>query len=280
MNPVWQIYGIDLASPRVMAVVNVTPDSFYAASRTADAESIVARVRSAVEEGAAIIDVGGFSSRPGADDVAVVEEIRRVEMGIRAVREVSRDIPVSVDTFRAAVARHALKIDSRIVVNDISAGALDPEMIPTVAEAGVPYVAMHMRGTPATMSSLTDYDDVVAEVAGWLSRRADFMMRCGMRAENIILDPGFGFAKSVPQNYELMNGLHEICALGFPVVAGISRKSMIWRVLGSSPDEALAGTSALNWEALRQGAKLLRVHDVRAAADTVKIFNEFQNNRR
>lgn len=276
----WQIYGIDLASPRVMAVVNVTPDSFYAASRTADAESIVARVRSAVEEGAAIIDVGGFSSRPGADDVAVVEEIRRVEMGIRAVREVSRDIPVSVDTFRAAVARHALKIDSRIVVNDISAGTLDPEMIPTVAEAGVPYVAMHMRGTPATMSSLTDYDDVVSEVAGWLSRRADFMMRCGMRAENIILDPGFGFAKSVPQNYELMNGLHEICALGFPVVAGISRKSMIWRVLGSSPDEALAGTSALNWEALRQGAKLLRVHDVRAAADTVKIFNEFQNNRR
>lgn len=280
MNPEWQIYGIDLASPRVMAVVNVTPDSFYAASRTADAESIVARVRSAVEEGAAIIDVGGFSSRPGADDVAVVEEIRRVEMGIRAVREVSRDIPVSVDTFRAAVARHALKIDSRIVVNDISAGTLDPEMIPTVAEAGVPYVAMHMRGTPATMSSLTDYDDVVSEVAGWLSRRADFMMRCGMRAENIILDPGFGFAKSVPQNYELMNGLHEICALGFPVVAGISRKSMIWRVLGSSPDEALAGTSALNWEALRQGAKLLRVHDVRAAADTVKIFNEFQNNRR
>ena len=279
MNPVWQIYGIDLASPRVMAVVNVTPDSFYAASRTADAESIVARVRSAVEEGAAIIDVGGFSSRPGADDVAVVEEIRRVEMGIRAVREVSRDIPVSVDTFRAAVARHALKIDSRIVVNDISAGTLDPEMIPTVAEAGVPYVAMHMRGTPATMSSLTDYDDVVSEVAGWLSRRADFMMKCGMRAENIILDPGFGFAKSVPQNYELMNGLHEICALGFPVVAGISRKSMIWRVLGSSPDEALAGTSALNWEALRQGAKLLRVHDVRAAADTVKIFNEFQNNR-
>lgn len=280
MNPEWQIYGIDLASPRVMAVVNVTPDSFYAASRTADAESIVARVRSAVEEGAAIIDVGGFSSRPGADDVAVVEEIRRVEMGIRAVREVSRDIPVSVDTFRAAVARHALKIDSRIVVNDISAGTLDPEMIPTVAEAGVPYVAMHMRGTPATMSSLTDYDDVVSEVAGWLSRRADFMMRCGIRAENIILDPGFGFAKSVPQNYELMNGLHEICALGFPVVAGISRKSMIWRVLGSSPDEALAGTSALNWEALRQGAKLLRVHDVRAAADTVKIFNEFQNNRR
>lgn len=277
MKPAAELYGLDLRHPQVMTVVNVTPDSFYAASRTFDAATICGRVRSAVAEGASIIDIGGCSSRPGADDVSVAEELRRVELGLRCVREVSRDIPVSVDTFRSEVAEMAVSADNRIIINDISAGRLDERMVSVVAEAAVPYIAMHMRGTPATMSSMSAYDDITAEVIDDFKAVIDRLLAAGADERNIMLDPGFGFAKTLEGNYELLGGLDRLCALGYPVVAGISRKSMIYKVLGTTPDESLAGTTALHWELLRQGAAVLRVHDTRAAADAIKIFEKYKS---
>lgn len=259
-----------------MTIVNVTPDSFYAASRVQEVDDIIARVRQAAEEGCSIVDIGGCSSRPMADDIPVGEEMRRVELGIRCVREVSRTIPISIDTFRSKVAERALMLDDRIIINDISAGDLDPAMVRVAAEADVPYIAMHMRGTPATMSGLTEYEDVAATVADELARKVERLTKEGMREGNIILDAGFGFAKTLEQNYELLGRLKEVCAAGFAVVAGLSRKSMIYKVLGTTPEGSLTGTSVLNWEALRQGASILRVHDTRAAVETVRIFNEFQ----
>lgn len=259
-----------------MAIVNVTDDSFFAGSRTPERSAVVSRVERAVADGATIIDVGGYSSRPSAADIPTEEEWRRVDSGLSAVREVAPDIAVSVDTFRAEIVRRAADKYGELIVNDISAGEADAEMIPTVASLGLPYIAMHMRGTPQTMQSLTDYEDVVAEVRDYLAARADYMISQGMRRENIILDPGFGFAKTVGQNYCLLGGLHEICALGYPVLAGMSRKSMIYRLLGITPEESLCGTQVLNWEALRQGASILRVHDVREAAQTLKMYETFK----
>ena len=278
MRLISEICGVEFRQPAVMTVVNVTPDSFYAVSRTFDEESIASRVRQAIADGCSIIDIGGYSSRPsGAVDISAEEEWRRVELGLRCVRSISDEIPVSVDTFRALVAAKAIASCERIVINDISAGELDSAMLDTVAEAGVPYVAMHMRGTPATMNRLTDYDDIVAEVTDFFRRKTDDMLSRGVRGENILLDPGFGFAKTLEQNYELLGGLHIIAELGFPIVAGVSRKSMIYKVLESTPADSLAGTTALHWELLRQGAAILRVHDTREAADVIRIFNKYKS---
>lgn len=263
-----------------MAVINVTPDSFYAVSRTFGRREILRRVEQAVSEGCSIIDIGGYSSRPGASDVPADEEWRRVERGIRCVREISADIPVSVDTFRSEIAARATDTDGRIIVNDISAGELDKGMIDTVARAAVPYIAMHMRGTPASMQQLAGYGDVASEVGAWLRAKTDELLSRGVRRENIVLDAGFGFAKSADDSFGLLAGLRTICAEGYPVVAGLSRKSMIYKTLGTKPEECLAGTAALNWEALRQGASILRVHDVREAVDTVKLYNRFKSNMR
>ena len=261
-----------------MAILNVTPDSFYAGSRMPDAGAVERRVREAVSEGAQMIDVGGYSSRPGADEVSEEEEWRRVSLGIDAVRRLAPDTIVSVDTFRSRVAARAIERFGGVVVNDISAGELDPEMFALVAESGVPYVAMHMRGTPQTMQARTDYRrDITTEVVDYLRARVGAMLAAGIRRERIILDPGFGFAKTVEQNYELLAGLHRLCSLGFPVLAGLSRKSMIYKPLGYTPAESLAGTVALGWECLRQGAAILRVHDVREAADTVRLFKLFRS---
>lgn len=262
-----------------MAIVNVTPDSFYAASRLVNEEQVAQRVVQAVAEGASILDVGGYSSRPGAADVSPEEELRRVELGVRAVRSVSRDVRVSVDTFRSEVAERVLALDDNIIINDITAGYADTRIVDVVAEAGAPYVAMHMRGTPATMQSMTDYEDVVAEVAEALQQRADALVERGIDPERLILDPGFGFAKSTEQNFRLLAHLDRVCALGFPVLSGVSRKSMIYRTLDVLPEESLAGTTALNWESLRQGATILRVHDVREAVQTVRLFEEYEKNR-
>lgn len=277
MKLIAERYGLDVSRPSVMAIVNVTPDSFYAASRTFDEAAVVERVRRAVEEGCSVVDVGGCSSRPGADDVPLDEEIRRVELGIRCVRQVSKSVPVSVDTFRSEVVAMAVAADERIIVNDISAGEFDPRMIAVVAEADVPYIAMHMRGRPSTMSQLTDYGDVVSDVVGSLLRRVDRLVEGGIRCGNILLDPGFGFAKTVEQNYELLAGVDKLCELGFPIVAGVSRKSMIYKVLETVPDECLAGTAALHWELLRRGVSVLRVHDTRAAVDVVKLYEKFKS---
>ena len=245
-----------LRKPRIMAIVNVTDDSFFAGSRTPDRRAVVARVERAVADGASIIDVGGFSSRPSAADIPTEEEWRRVDTGLSAVREVDSHIDVSVDTFRSEIVRRVADKYGDFIVNDISAGEADADMIPAVASLGLPYIAMHMRGNPQTMQSLTDYDDVVAEVRDYLAARVEYMISQGVRRENIILDPGFGFAKTTEQNYRLLAGLHEICALGCPVLAGVSRKSMIYRLLEITPEESLCGTQVLGWEALRQGGLL------------------------
>ena len=262
---------IDFFQPQVMAIVNVTDDSFYEGSRTQSDDAIMERVREVVEQGATIVDVGGYSSRPGAKDISVEEEWQRVQRGLQAVRSVSKGVAVSVDTFRAEVAERAIKEFGDVIINDISAGELSPRMIDVVADAGVPYVAMHMRGTPQTMQQNTSYSEgVVAEVCRYFEHRVEYLLGRGVK--DIILDPGFGFAKSAEQNFELLAHLSQLCALGYPVLAGLSRKSMIYNTLGVTAAEALAGTVALNWEALRQGATILRVHDVREAADVVQLY--------
>ena len=269
----------DFSQPRVMAILNVTPDSFFAGSRMPDAPHVERRVREAVAEGASIIDVGGYSSRPGADEVSPGEEWRRVKLGVGAVRRLAPGMAVSVDTFRSEVAARAIERFGSLIINDISAGELDPAMPAVAAKYGVPYIAMHMKGDPKTMQSLTDYKrDITAEVVAYFEARVAALLAAGIAREHLVLDPGFGFAKTTEQNYELLAGLHRLCALGYPVLAGLSRKSMIYRVLGVTPAQSLAGTVALGWECLRQGAAILRVHDVREAVDTVRIFNAYVQN--
>ena len=268
---------LDLSQPQVMTIVNVTDDSFFAGSRTIDKSAIVNRVQQALEAGATMFDVGGYSSRPGAKELSVEEEWSRVRIGLQAVRSVSGSVPVSVDTFRSEVARRALEEFGELIINDISAGELDSAMIDVVAQYKVPYIAMHMRGTPQTMQSNTHYEsDVVEEVCQYFERKCAELKSRGV--EHIILDPGFGFAKSLEQNYELLANLNRLCAMGYPVLVGVSRKSMIYKLLGVTPAEALNGTTALHWEALRQGATILRVHDTQEAAEVVKIFNKYEEN--
>ncbi|MBQ7311345.1 MAG: dihydropteroate synthase [Alistipes sp.] len=262
-----------------MAIVNVTADSFYEGSRVTDVEAVESRIAEAVAAGATIIDIGGYSSRPGADDIPMEQEWSRVDMGVGAARRVAAGVAVSVDTFRAEIVRRTVAKYGVVIVNDITAGEGDSRMFDTVAELGVPYVAMHMRGTPQTMQSKTEYKDVVTEVVEYLSTRATELQRRGVKRENIILDPGFGFAKSVEQNYQLLAGLGRLCALGYAVLVGLSRKSMIYKVLNTTPQDALAGTTALNWEAINLGATILRVHDVEPAVQIVKIFREYTNDK-
>jgi dihydropteroate synthase len=262
-----------------MAIVNLTPDSFYAASRVVDEAGLEARLRQVADEGASIVDIGGYSSRPGAADISIDEEWRRVELGLKILQSLSLDIGVSVDTFRSEIAERALALNDRVIVNDITAGEADPRIVDVVAEAGAVFVAMHMRGTPATMQSLTDYEDVVTDVVEALRVKAELLLDRGISPERLILDPGFGFAKTAEQNFRLLAHLDKVCVLGFSVLAGVSRKSMIYRTLDITPEESLAGTTALNWEALRQGATILRVHDVREAVQTVRLYNTFEQNR-
>lgn len=264
---------------QVMAIVNVTTDSFYEGSRVTDAEAIERRISEAVAAGAMIIDIGGYSSRQGADDIPMEQEWSRVDMGVGAARRVAPEVAVSVDTFRAEIVRRTVAKYGAVIVNDITAGEGDDRMFDTVAELGVPYVAMHMRGTPQTMQSKTEYKDVVTEVVEYLSSRATELQRRGVKSKNIILDPGFGFAKSVEQNYQLLAGLDRLCALGYAVLVGLSRKSMIYKVLDTTPQNALAGTTALNWEAINRGATILRVHDVEPAVQIVEIFREYTDDK-
>lgn len=264
----------------VMAIVNLTPDSFYATSRNFSSDAVCRRIDEAMAEGATILDLGGYSSRPGADDVSLDEEWRRVSMGLRAVAQSERGVVVSIDTFRAEIIRRAVEEYGAVMVNDISAGELDERMLPTVAHYGLPYVAMHMRGVPATMQSLTDYvEGVVAAVRGYFEQRIGDMLSAGISAQNIILDPGFGFSKSVEQNMELLAGLHSLVELGYRVLAGVSRKSMIYKPLGITPDEALAGSLAFGWEALCKGASILRVHDVKPTRQIVDLYEIYRMHR-
>ena len=268
-----QEINLDFSRRQVMTIVNVTPDSFFAGSRTPDWLDVERRVREAVEAGASVIDVGGYSSRPGADEVSPEEEWGRVDLGVGAVRSLSPDLPVSIDTFRSSVAARAIHKYGKVIINDISAGELDPLIVDVAAEHDVPYVAMHMKGDPRTMQSMTDYRDIVAEVVDYFRERTAQLRERGVR--RIVVDPGFGFAKTLEQNYELLRGLHRLAELGYPVLAGVSRKSMIYKLLGTTPAEALNGTTALHWECLRQGAAILRVHDTREAVEVVRMFDQF-----
>ena len=265
--------NLDFSRRQVMTIVNVTPDSFFAGSRTPDWLDVERRVREAVEAGASVIDVGGYSSRPGADEVSPEEEWRRVDLGVGAVRSLSPDLPVSIDTFRSSVAARTIHKYGKVIINDISAGELDPLIVDVAAEHDVPYVAMHMKGDPRTMQSMTDYRDIVAEVVDYFRERTAQLRERGVR--RIVVDPGFGFAKTLEQNYELLRGLHRLAELGYPVLAGVSRKSMIYKLLGTTPAEALNGTTALHWECLRQGAVILRAHDTREAVEVVRMFDQF-----
>ncbi len=269
-------------SEQVMAIVNVTPDSFFTGSRRQSDAEIASAVEAAVRDGAGIIDLGGYSSRPGAADIPADEELRRLENGFRAARGIAgAACPVSVDTFRANVVARLYEEFGAFIVNDISAGELDPEMMATVGRLGLPYIAMHMRGTPRTMSALTDYPaetgGVTGEVLRYFVRKTAEARAAGIK--DLILDPGFGFAKTAEQNFELLGGMDTLAVFGLPVLAGLSRKRMIWKTLGVTPEEALNGTSVLNWEALRQGASILRVHDVREAVETVRLFRTYMKNK-
>ena len=258
-----------------MAIVNATPDSFFASSRTQSHKAVAERVEKALNEGAAIIDIGGYSSRPDADDISAEEEWSRVDMALSAAKEVSDEVALSIDTFRAEIVRRAYERYGEVIVNDITGGLGDAEMLKTVAELELPYIAMHMRGTPQTMQQQAHYNDVVADVVAELKERLAAIENAGIERKRVALDPGFGFAKTVEQNYELLAGLHRLTALKQPILVGVSRKSMIYKPLGITPDEALSATQAVHWEALRQGATLLRAHDVKEAVQTMKLYEEY-----
>lgn len=257
--------------PLVMGVINVTPDSFHEGSRVSTSEAVGRRAVEMIAAGADIIDIGAYSSRPGAIHVSEAEEMRRLESGLEAIREVAPDIIVSVDTFRASVANRAVEKFGADMINDISGGDLDPQMFDTVASMHVPYVLMHMRGTPADMQSFTDYADVTADVIADLSVKLRKLRLKGVA--DIIVDPGFGFAKNLEQNYAMLSRLEDFTRLlDAPLLVGVSRKSMICRLLGVTPREALNGTTVVNTISLMRGASILRVHDVAEAAQAVKIF--------
>lgn len=260
----------------VMAIVNITPDSFFSSSRNTAYCDVVQRVEQAVREGADILDLGGYSSRPGADDISADEEWRRVQMGLEAVRSVGADVRVSIDTFRSEVVRRAYEHFGEFTVNDISAGERDDRMVATVAELGLEYVAMHMRGTSNTMQSLTQYESgVTAEVEKYLVRRTEELVLAGIPRERIILDPGYGFAKSVEQNWQLLDVIEPLSRRA-RVLVGVSRKSMIYKPLGLRPEDALPGSLALAWEAMRRGAHILRVHDVAATRQVADMYNYYK----
>ncbi len=262
--------------PAVMAIINVTPDSFYDQSRNLTSNHIAESARRAVDEGADIIDIGGYSSRPGADNVAEDEELDRLARGLEAVRKVAPSIPVSVDTFRSEVARKCISELGADIINDISGGNLDQEMFDTVAALRVPYILMHMHGTPETMQSMTDYPQgVTAGVIAELAPKLEKLALLGVN--DVIVDPGFGFAKTLEQNYRLLHDLEAFAMLGRPVLVGVSRKSMVTRLLGIKPEDALNATTVLNTIAIERGASILRVHDVRAARETVHIISCLHN---
>lgn len=267
---------IDLAEPQVMGILNVTPDSFYSGSRKQTEEDIRNRVKQIIDEGGQMIDIGAYSSRQGADDVSTQEEMARLRHGMKIVNEMAPDMPVSVDTFRADVAKMCVEELGVGIINDISGGELDKRMFETVAKLGVPYILMHMKGTPQTMQQAPHYDDLMKEIMLYFAEKIQKLRDLGQK--DIILDPGYGFAKTIEHNYELLGHQEMLHVFELPLLVGISRKSMIFRLLGSSPEESLNGTSVLNTIALQKGASILRVHDVKECVEVVKIVKMMENN--
>lgn len=263
---------IDLYQPQVMGILNVTPDSFYSGSRKQTESEIRDRVMQIISEGGQMIDIGAYSSRPGADDVSTEEEMRRLREGMKIVSELAPDMPVSVDTFRADVAKMCVEELGVGMVNDISGGELDKNMFTTVAQLGVPYILMHMKGTPQTMQQAPHYDDLMKEIMMYFAEKVQRLRDLGQK--DIILDPGYGFAKTLEHNYQLLRHQEMLKVFELPLLVGISRKSMIYRLLNISPQEALNGTTALNTIALQKGANILRVHDVKECVEVVKIVSK------
>ena len=263
---------LDLGEPQVMGILNVTPDSFYASSRKRTDSEIVERVKTILSEGASMIDIGAYSSRPGAEDIAEEEEKKRLKHGLEILRSIAPDAIVSVDTFRADVARMCVEDFGVQIVNDISGGELDPAMFETVAGLRVPYILMHMKGNPHNMQDNPSYAHLMAEMLRYFGDKVQRLHEMGVK--DIILDPGFGFAKTLDHNYELMGHLHDLTVLELPLLVGASRKSMIYKLLGTTPEGALNGTSVLNTMALLQGASILRVHDVKEAVEAVTIVKK------
>ncbi|HEV7347215.1 dihydropteroate synthase [Telluribacter sp.] len=261
---------VELSPPVVMGILNITPDSFFKGGRVSShADEVLQRAGSMREQGAGILDVGGYSTRPGAREISPAEEQDRVLPVIETIRKNLPDLLISVDTFRAGVAREAVRAGAHII-NDVAGGNLDQAMFATVAELKVPYILMHMRGTPQTMTKLTQYDRLVPDILRELQKKVAELRQLGVA--DIIVDPGIGFAKTGAQNFKLLQNLGEFHQLGCPLLVGISRKSFIWRTLGHTAEEALNGTTVLNTLALQQGADILRVHDVREAAEAVKLW--------
>ncbi|MBB5624014.1 dihydropteroate synthase [Pedobacter cryoconitis] len=264
---------LDLSRPCVMGILNLTPDSFYSNSRMGSIDAALERAETCLEEGAAFIDIGAYSSRPGAAEVTTEEELQRMIPAITAISKRFPEAKLSIDTFRAKVAKESIEAGAH-VVNDISGGNLDEMMFETVAALNVPYILMHMQGTPQTMQQKPVYKNIGLEVVDYLAEKVSTLKALGVK--DIILDPGFGFAKNTTHNYQLMNQLENLDVFGLPVLVGISRKSMIYKLLGITADEALNGTSVLNTIALQKGASILRVHDVRAAVECVAIVEKMQ----
>ena len=264
---------IDLSTPKVMGILNVTPNSFYDGGKHKEINSIIHQVDKMLSEGADFIDIGAYSSKPSAEFVSEEEEIKRLVPIVKSLVETFPNIILSVDTFRAQVAKASVE-HGVAMVNDIAAGLLDDKMLEIVAELKVPYIMMHMRGNPQTMQSLTDYNDIVKEMIFYFSERIQKARSFGI--SDIVIDPGFGFAKTLEQNYEVLNKMELFSILELPLLAGVSRKSMIYKVLESSPQEALNGTSVLNTIALQKGAKILRVHDVKEAVECIKLVSKLK----
>ena len=263
---------LDLSEPQVMGILNVTPDSFYSASRMETEEAIRKRVRQILDEGGTMIDVGAYSSRPGADDVSEEEEMARLRRGMKVVRDEAPDVAVSVDTFRSNVAQMAVEELGADIVNDISGGELDEKMFQTVARMGVPYILMHMKGTPQTMQQAPSYDDLMKEEMLYFAKKIQQLRDLGQK--DIILDPGYGFGKTLDDNYELLRHQEMLRVFELPLLVGVSRKSMIYKLLGCTTEEALNGTTVLNTIALQKGTNILRVHDVKAAVEAVKLIQK------
>tara|TARA_Y100000114_G_scaffold156119_1_gene182213 strand:+ start:5051 stop:5908 length:858 start_codon:yes stop_codon:yes gene_type:complete len=260
---------VSLEEPQVMGIINVTPDSFYSDSRVSQETAILKKAEQMLTEGALILDIGGYSTRPGAAEVLPQEEIKRVTTALNLIATKFPEALLSVDTFRSVVARQAVCAGAHIV-NDVSGGSLDEDMWQEVANLKVPYILMHMRGTPQTMNSKNVYDNLLIDIGKELRIAVEQLQQLGVA--DIVVDPGFGFAKSMEQNYELLRNLGYLKRLGLPLLVGMSRKSMIYKKLSISPEEALNGTTALHMAALQQGASILRVHDVKEAKQTIDLY--------
>ena len=266
---------MELQSPQVMGILNITPDSFYAGSRKQTEADILSRTRQILEEGASIIDIGAYSSRPNAEHISPDEEMQRLRTALHLINRDFPDAVISIDTFRADVARMCVEEYGAAIINDISAGRMDEQMFTTIAQLGVPYIIMHMQGTPQDMQTNPHYENLLKEVFFYFSEKVQKLRDLGVK--DIILDPGFGFGKTLEHNYQLMNHLEEFSVFDLPLLVGISRKSMIYKLLESTPEEALNGTSILNTIALLKGANFLRVHDVKAATEAIAIVQKMKS---